>query len=839
MAKIRGNTQIIDGTIGNLQIAAAAAIATSKLAEGAELLKRDGSIALTGDLNAGNHKLTGITPGTADTDAATWGQVQAVAQSLQLKDSVRVATTVASGNIDLAAGGLLIIDTIQLIAGDRVLVKNQTNAAQNGIYVAQAGAWVRSDDADGLPDPNSEVKPGMFTFVVEGSTNADTGWVLATNGTIDVGVTELTFVQFSSAGVIVAGVALTKNGQQLDVVFKEGIEVDGNALRIKLDALSGLEQSATGIKIATAGVTNSMLAGGITTDKLEDGAEFVQRDGSVAFTGDVDAGTHKVVNVVAGVAATDAVNVQQMTDAIAAIDVSSQIAPIQAEIDAIEIGAGLATDGTYVVPTGTNYLNASTSLADADSKLDVAVKANADAIAAVAAAQSGGKYFTDVVAHSVVGDSPDFGQTVLVDILPLDAAYGTVVGVQLGDLIHSTDNGVSWSIKLNAGELINVGAVLTFAIDMAQGSNWAGPAGFSESLYINQGTTTTTAGEVVVGWKALASAASVNLKASQVEVDAIETAAGLNADGTLPAYTGTNYLDAETSLRGATIALDTQVKAAHTELNAVETAAGLNDDGTLTAYTGTNYLDGINNLRGATTVLDAQLNDTNDAVALKASQIEVDAVETAVGLNADGTLAAYTGTNYIDAAASIKAATVALDAQIKTVSDTVATGASQAEVDAIETAVGLNADGTLAAYTGTNYLNAATSIKNATVLLDTQVKAVDDAKVDKTSISIDGTFATPSDVEVPSTQAVKTYLEGQVADNAVGFVDDEVPTGTIDGTNVTFTLAGVANPPAGVHLYVNGLRTAVSSVTPGASDTTIVLAAAPQVGDVISADYRI
>lgn len=718
MSKIRGNTQIIDGTVGNAQLAGG--IATAKLAEGAELFKRDGTVAMTGNLNANNHTISGLVAATQSDQAATWGQVQAVAQGLQLKAACRLATTAA-----LAGGltGLPTIDGQQVVAGDRILVKDEANAATNGIYTAAAGAWTRAADADG--NPSSEVMPGMFTFVTEGAVNADTGWALATDGTIVIGTTNLTFIQFSSAGVVTAGTGLAKVGNALNVQVKEGVEIDGNALRVKLNG-AALAQSASGLTVADGGVTDTMLAGSITTAKLADGAEFIKRDGSVAFTGDVALGNNKLTGVANGVANTDAVNLGQLTAAIEAVDVSSQIAPIQNEINAIETGAGLATDGTYVVPTGTNYLNASTSLADADLKLDTQVKANADAVA---------------------------------------------------------------------------------------------------------------------------------LKASQIELDATQAGAGLNADGTYATPTGTNYLNSATSLTDADHKLDAQLKTVadqvaglsggsgvgglQTEMDATQAAVGLNADGTLAAYTGTNYLNAAASIKAATVALDTQIKANTDGIATKSSQTEVDAIEAAVGLAADGTLAAYTGTNYLNSATTIKAATVALDTQVKTVADAAATKAAQTEVDAVETAVGLNADGTLAAYTGTNYLNAAASIKAATVALDTQVKAVSDAKVDKTAISTDSTFASANDTTVPSTKAVKDYLVGQVADNAVGFVDDEVPGGTVDGSNATFTLAGVANPPESVHLYVNGLRSAITSVTPGASSTTFVAAVAPNSGDVLSCDYRI
>lgn len=122
--------------------------------------------------------------------AATKQYVDAARAGLDVKASVRAATT---ANIALATGGLLTIDGVILAAGDRVLVKNQTAGAENGIYTAASGAWARADDAN----TDAEVTSGAFTFVEEGTTHADQGWVLTTNNPITLGTTALSFSQFT------------------------------------------------------------------------------------------------------------------------------------------------------------------------------------------------------------------------------------------------------------------------------------------------------------------------------------------------------------------------------------------------------------------------------------------------------------------------------------------------------------------------------------------------------------------------------------------------------------------------------------------------------------------
>jgi hypothetical protein len=152
-------------------------------------------------------------------DAATKAYVDAARSGLDVKASVRAATT---ANITLS--GEQTIDGVSVVAGNRVLVKNQGTGSENGIYVASADGWSRADDANS----SSEVTAGMFTFVSEGTANSDSGWVLTTNDTITLGSTALVFAQFSGAGQITAGAGLTKTGNTIDAV--------GTADRITVNA---------------------------------------------------------------------------------------------------------------------------------------------------------------------------------------------------------------------------------------------------------------------------------------------------------------------------------------------------------------------------------------------------------------------------------------------------------------------------------------------------------------------------------------------------------------------------------------------------------------------------
>lgn len=171
----------------------------------------DQMAAPTADVSLNDRKITGLAAGTVAGDAVNFSQLQEVVNGRQFKDAVRAATT---ANITLS--GLQTIDGISLVAGNRVLVKNQSTASQNGIYVVASGAWTRATDADSTT-PDSEVKTGMTVMVSEGTTHADQQWSLTTNGAITVGTTALTFAQTGSGSSYSQGPGINISGNVISV----------------------------------------------------------------------------------------------------------------------------------------------------------------------------------------------------------------------------------------------------------------------------------------------------------------------------------------------------------------------------------------------------------------------------------------------------------------------------------------------------------------------------------------------------------------------------------------------------------------------------------------------
>lgn len=194
-------------------------------------------------------------------DAASKAYVDSVASGLDTKESVRAATT---ANITLS--GLQTIDGVALQAGDRVLVKNQSSSANNGIYIASAGTWARATDAD----TSDKVSAGMFTFVEEGATFSETGWVLTTNDPINLGVTGLSFSQFSGAGTYQAGTGLTLAGNTFSLTSPVTTALGGTGLTTigTANQILGVNAGASGLEYksvtAGSGISVTPAAGSLT-----------------------------------------------------------------------------------------------------------------------------------------------------------------------------------------------------------------------------------------------------------------------------------------------------------------------------------------------------------------------------------------------------------------------------------------------------------------------------------------------------------------------------------------------------------------------------------------------
>jgi hypothetical protein len=244
---IRGNTQIQALTIADGQIATAAAIQTSKLADGPKFIKSDGTVAMTAPLNMGAQNIQNMADPVNPQDAATRAWVLANAGNITSSTTARAASTGAN----LTLSGTQTVDGVALAAGNVVLVKDQTSTPTNGLYTVATGAWTRAAPMDTW----AEV-PGTLISIQEGTTNHDTVWLSTADAGGTLGTTPITFTQLPGPSDIVAGAGLTRTGQQIDVVAADAsMTINPDSLGVKLDPARAITLVAAGIGVNVDGAT--------------------------------------------------------------------------------------------------------------------------------------------------------------------------------------------------------------------------------------------------------------------------------------------------------------------------------------------------------------------------------------------------------------------------------------------------------------------------------------------------------------------------------------------------------------------------------------------------------
>jgi hypothetical protein len=205
-----------------------------------------------GDVNLNGFALFNVQDPTLGHEAATKQYVDSVAEGLDVKASVKCATT-ANIVITTALNSGDVIDGVTLAGGDRVLVKDQTTTNQNGIYVVSLSPQ-RSSEMDQWDNYVS-----AFTFVEQGTANADTGWVCTVDAGGTLGTTPITWSQFSGAGAgTTAGAGLTKTGNTLDVGAGAGITVNADDVQVANNGITNAMLADGAVNLASADVSNTL-----------------------------------------------------------------------------------------------------------------------------------------------------------------------------------------------------------------------------------------------------------------------------------------------------------------------------------------------------------------------------------------------------------------------------------------------------------------------------------------------------------------------------------------------------------------------------------------------------
>jgi len=235
---------------------------------------------MSGAIAMGTNKITGLGTPTADADAVTKSYVDAIAQGIDAKASV-----VAASTANLTLSGAQTIDGVSVIAGDRVLVKDQSTAANNGIYLCASGSWTRTTDADTYAE-----LVAAYTFVEGGTVNGNNGFIctIPTSGTL--GSTSITFAQFSGAGQVVAGTGMSKTGNTLNVNTASSARIVVSADEIDLATTAvtaGTYKSVTADAYGriTAGTNPTTISGFGITDAYTKTEVDTSLSGKLSTTG--------------------------------------------------------------------------------------------------------------------------------------------------------------------------------------------------------------------------------------------------------------------------------------------------------------------------------------------------------------------------------------------------------------------------------------------------------------------------------------------------------------------------------------------------------------------------
>ena len=479
---------------------------------------------------------------TADNHAANKSYVDSVASGLDVKDSVRAAST---GNVTISGPGAS-IDGVSLSADDRVLLKDQSSGSENGIYVwnGAASAMTRATDMDGAAE-----FVGSFFFVEEGTVNSDQGFVCSTDGAITVGSTSIAFTQFTGTGQLTAGNGLSKSANTFNVnVDDTYVKINGSdQLTVKGTTTNGEVLRSDGSGGVAYGAVN------LTSSSAVTGALPLTNGGLGVDASDSSGKTTARSNLGLGSMATQAANSVAITGG--TIDVSGGTLTLaNDQISGDKVSGGTIDNanlsgGTSKTISGYDITLGAGKTLDVDGAVDIdASSGNMDGVT-IGATTSAAGTFTSMTADSVdINGGAIDGSTIGANV----AAAGTFTNVNATGTIKTN------TLDNYSGTNIAVSAPMDVTGDVGvTGSVTATVAMVSDTISERTGAAGVTVDGVVMKDAGVTASGSSNLTTATIgtadinggAVDGTTIGASTSAAGTFSTMT-----TASASISGGSIA---------------------------------------------------------------------------------------------------------------------------------------------------------------------------------------------------------------------------------------------------------------------------------------------